>query len=343
MKKILKYFGVFIIFIFMILIILNPKNSAQGAVNGLLLCGNVIIPSRFPFAVCISFLMNSGIVLVLKPFNRIFIKIFGMNFEMFSLFLLSFLGGYPIGAKLLNDSVKNKKITQDNARVILNFCINAGPGFIILAVGIGVLNNRLLGVILFFSNIFSSILIVLFLKKKLKLQDKASDKTASLNFAENFVTSTTESAKAIFTICSFVILFSTISSLLENLKFITPFFEVTNAIYITKNIYFLSFLIGFAGISIWFQIFNICKNFKISYFSFIFFRILHGFLSSFITYFLIKIFKISVTVFSNNIDFSFSPYNIGLSATFSLIIMGIIFIISLNNEKKGGNILKDLV
>ena len=100
MKKILKYFGVFIIFIFMILIILNPQNSAQGAVNGLLLCGNVIIPSLFPFAVCISFLMNSGIVLVLKPFNRIFIKIFGMNFEMFSLFLLSFLGGYPIGAKL---------------------------------------------------------------------------------------------------------------------------------------------------------------------------------------------------------------------------------------------------
>lgn len=339
----LKFIGIFIVIAFTTGIILNPKASAQGAVNGLLLCGNVIIPSLFPFAVCISFLMNSGVFVILKPLNRIFTKIFGMNYEMFSIFLLSFLGGYSVGAKLINESVKTKITSQNEASVLLNCSVNAGPGFIILALGIGILNNKTLGIVLLIANIFSSLLIALFLKNKFKLEEKNVIENKPLNFAENFVESTTTSSKSIFTVCSFVILFSTITALLKNFKFITAFFEVTNAIYITKNIYFLSFLLGFAGISIWFQIFNICKNFKINFISFVLFRILHGFLSAASTYTIIKVFKIKVSVFSNNINFSFSPYNISLSATLSLIIMGIIFIISLNNEKKGGNILKDLV
>lgn len=347
MKKTLKILGLLIIIFLGVSIIFNPKVSSGGAIKGILLCGNVIIPSLFPFAVCVIFLMNSGITKILKPFNKFFNIVFGTNYEIFSIFVLSFLGGYPIGAKLLNKCVEDKKISCENAAVVLNYCINAGPGFIILAVGMGILGSKPLGIVLLFSNVFSSLLIALFLKKYIKKESSSFNSENYLNFAENFVISTAEAAKSIFGICSYVILFSTVTAILENsfrvLKYSGLLLEVTNAMFLTKNIYIISFLLGFGGISIWFQIFSIANKFKINYLRFVLFRIIHGILSSISSYLIIKVFKICIPTFSNNINFSYSPYSLRVSFAISLIILGLIFIISLNSEKKGGNILKDLV
>ena len=347
MKKIFKFFGLTFILLLGCSIILNPKVSSNGAIKGILLCGNVIIPTLFPFTVCVVFLMNSGVSKIFKPLNKFFNIVFGINYQVFLTFVLSFLGGYPIGAKLLNKNVEDEKIESKNATIILNYCVNAGPGFIILAVGTGVLGSKTLGIVLLFSNIFSSLLIALFLRKNLKYERLSFSNESTLNFAENFVNSTAESAKSILGICSYVILFSTVTAILENsssiLKSIVLILEVTNAMFLTKNIYLISFLLGFGGVSIWFQIFSIINKFEIHYLKFILFRIVHGILSSISTYLIIKVFKIYIPTFSNNINYSYSPYSLRLSFAVSLIILGLIFIISLNSKKKSGNILEDLV
>ena len=38
-----------------------PSQAIEGAKNGLALCGNVIIPSLFPFLVLAGFLVRSGV------------------------------------------------------------------------------------------------------------------------------------------------------------------------------------------------------------------------------------------------------------------------------------------
>ena len=111
--------------------LLFPAISASGAKEGLMLCGSIIIPSLFPFTFCVMFINKSGILKFLKPLNPITQFLFHLNYYEFSLFLLSLIGGYPLGAKLLNQSGINDK----KAKIMINYCINAGPAFVVLAVG----------------------------------------------------------------------------------------------------------------------------------------------------------------------------------------------------------------
>ncbi len=317
-----------------ILMIINPEICKNGAVYGLLLSSNVIIPSIFPFSVLTLFILNSSVLEKLKiP-------------PVFSVFILSSIGGYPIGSKVLEQSVAFKKIDSNLASKMLNFCVNAGPAFIILAVGCGILNSKILGYVLFVSHILSSL--VLMILSKPKVQNTSSNR--HLNIIDNFVLSVSQSAASTISICSYVILFSVIISYVNYyseklifVKFLSLFLEVTNGISQTKNIYFISFLLGFSGICVWFQVFGMAKNFKPQYIKFALFRLLQGALSSGFTYILLKIFKISVPTLSNNITANFSFTNYAPSVAVSLIIMGLIFIISLNTKNYAGNLLEDLV
>lgn len=343
MKKALFSIGIFCVFIFIISNLTNPEICVNSVFSSLVLCGNVIIPSLFPFTVCVLFILRSSILEKLKFLNKFTGKLFGHNHQMFSVFLLSMVGGYPVGAKLLNESGLEK-----NKKIMINYCVNAGPAFIILAVGNGILNSIKLGYVLFSSHIFSSIILALFYKNSTKAEEYSHQKQ-KINIIDSFVQSVSDSANTVFSICSFIILFSVITGYINFyskkyhfLKYLTYFLEVTNAVSQAKNIFLISFLLGFGGICVWFQIFSLANNFKINLPQFILSRIIHGILSSALTLLFLKIFKISVGTFSNNKSFLFLPYS-NLSVAISLLIMGIILIISLYSKKITGNILEDLV
>lgn len=343
LKKAVNLLGISLIIIFTCLIMIKSDICIKSALSGLLICGNVIIPTVYPFTFCVLFIKNSGILHILKPFNKTTTKILGLNYYEFSIFLLSLIGGYPLGAKLLADS----KLSKSNT--MINYCVNAGPAFIILAVGRGVLKDIGIGWILFFSHIFSSSIIALILKFKFKPTTPPKN-IYKLNVVANFVSSASSAAETVIKICSVVIIFSVISGYIEYfsnyfslLYYISLLCEITNAIFKCNNIIIISFLLGFSGFAIWAQIFTILKDFKISYIKFIIFRIIHGILSAFFTYLLIKIFKISVDTFSNGITFTFESFASGPTVAFSLIMTGIVLVISLYNKKYVGNLIEDIV
>ena len=100
---------------FILLIIIKPEPCTDGAAKGLLLAGRVIIPSLFPFTACVLFIMKSGGLNIFgfaAPFTK---RVFHISAELFSLMLLSLIGGYPVGAKLLNEAVKSGKVSEENA------------------------------------------------------------------------------------------------------------------------------------------------------------------------------------------------------------------------------------
>ena len=82
---------------------------------------------------------------------------------------------------------------------------------------------------------------------------------------------------------------------------------------------------------------------KVNYFSFIFFRIVHGTFSAAITYLLIKILKPTVYTLSNGVKFSSESFINSPTVAISLIIMGIVLIISLYTKKFAGNLREDIV
>ena len=141
------------------LLIIKPEPCRTGVINGILLCGRVIIPSLFPFTMCVLFIDKSNILKRLEPLSFLTNKLFGLSGELFSIMLLSLIGGYPIGAKLLNESVNAGKISQETARNMLNYCVNGGPAFIVAAVGSGILNSKKIGTILLLSHISATLVI----------------------------------------------------------------------------------------------------------------------------------------------------------------------------------------
>ena len=103
-KKAVNILGLILTILFAFLIILKSDICLKSALSGLLICGNIIIPTIYPFTFCVLFIKNSGVFKIFKPFNNLTIKLFGLNFYEFAIFLMSLIGGYPIGAKLLSDS-----------------------------------------------------------------------------------------------------------------------------------------------------------------------------------------------------------------------------------------------
>ncbi|MBR6532941.1 MAG: hypothetical protein IKT44_00730 [Clostridia bacterium] len=333
MKRIISAIGLFGIICFGFMILKNPEICAESAVSGLILCGRVIIPSLFPFTFCVLFILKSGILQKLKiP-------------ETLCIFLLSLIGGYPLGAKMISES----QIERKNTSQMLNFCVNAGPAFIILAVGNGIFSSTKIGILLFVSHIIPSLILAFVFKKSLITQQTKAPKKA-INFIDNFVLSAYESSHTLINISSFVILFSVfvsyINSFSQKLPFLKPFemvLEVTNGINQTRNIYIISSLLGFGGICIWCQVFSLSKGIKINYIKFVLCRIFHSITSCALTFLLIKIFNITVPTLSNSHTFGFSVFQTNAAVGISLILMGIVFIISLTGKNFTGNILEDIV
>ncbi len=341
MKKALNITAVILVAFFALLIVLKPDIATSAVLAGIMLCGNVIIPSIYPFTFCVLFIKSSPAMQILKPFDTLTQKLFKLNYYEFTLFLLSLIGGYPLGAKLIKD---NKK-----APVMINYCINAGPAFIILAIGKGVFKSITVGWILFFSHISASVIIAIICRFFIKNNGPVIiEKPPSA--VNNFVISASDAAETLIKICSLIILFSAVTKYIDMfsnyfyfLKYFGLLCEVTTAVFKCRNVLLVSFLLGFSGLSIWCQVFSILKQIKINYLTFILSRISHGGLSALITLLLLKLFKITVSTLSNNIAFDISAFVKGPAVAFSLMIMGIVLIISLYSKKYAGNLLEDMV
>lgn len=322
------------------LLISNTENSLVGVTKGMLICSRVLIPSLFPFTFCILFIMKSGALRKLSFLDKPSKKLFGIDADMFVIFLLSLVGGYPLGAKMLDQSDAN----QNDAKLMLCYCVNAGPAFIISAVGEGVFHSKQIGIILFSAHILPSFMMAFTFRKRFKNTKATAPKHQSL--ADNFTLSAAQSAQSLMNICLYVILFSIINAHLSRFPFSAPIcmlLEVTNGIYNTNNVYTISALLGFGGISIWFQVFSLCKNFKPNYFHFVLCRVFHALSSAFITFLLVKVFKPQLAVISNNTAFSQDVFTDTAAVGISLVVMGIVFIISLSNKNYAGNMLEDVV
>lgn len=350
MLKIKNALNPILTFVAVLLIVLLTALSdvcKKGAGRGLLICGNVIIPSLFPFMVCV--------LIIMKTENDLLFKIMPANLKqnavILKIFFLSVLGGYPVGSKLINELYIQNKIDIKTANTMQLYCVNAGPAFIISAVGNGVFNSTVIGIILFISHITSSVLIAVFTLKFTKVNFcdyKMSENR--IGFSEKFILSTSEAASSVMGICVYVIFFSVINEYIEYfgknfpiLKNAVYFTEVTSGITHTKNVIFVSFLLGFAGISIWFQIFSISNRAKLNFKLFAAGRLLHGGLSSILTYTALKIFKITIPAVSNNLLNGTKFFYKDFSLAISLAVMLIVFLIYLYSKNYSGKIIDDVL
>ncbi|MBE6781464.1 MAG: hypothetical protein E7540_01900 [Ruminococcaceae bacterium] len=329
---------------FALCLVVFSSGATAGAIHGLNLCYSVVIPSLFPFMVCSLVLFKTKILTTFADrLERITLSIFSLDSECFTVFLLSLIGGFPVGAKLIEKLYVDKKISKKTAELMLGFCVNSGPSFIVITVGAGILSNKTLGYILLFSSIISSFLVALIFSRFIRPQPtRFRPKNEKFVISETIIKSTYDATTSIINICSFVVLFSTIIGLIDSylssssiIRNILPLLEITSGIkYYSKNIFFISFIIGFAGICVHFQVISSCKTININYFKFFMFRIFHGALCSFCTYILLKIFKISVPTVSINPSLVIEPSRYTIVFGIVFIALSVLFIVSTRKFSK---------
>ena len=320
------------------LILIKPAVCASGAKSGLRICADILVPSIFPFAVPVVFIINT-------PFYK------SSKHRMPILLFLSLLGGYPIGAKLICELYKNNILQQKTAAKILPFCVNAGPAFIVIAVGKGILGNIYLGYILLVSHIISDIIMALIFARK-ELFSKCADAVPknSFSFYDNFSDSIHTASSACILLSAFVVFFSVLNQYIiyysktyAPIKYLLFITEVTKGISTTKNIFLISFMLGFAGISIWMQVYSILEDIKTNILKFVTIRLMHGALSAVITFLILKIFNISIQVISNGKSITEKTFYSDFALGLSLLIMTLLFVVNINSKKHSGNIIKDVI
>lgn len=332
---------------FIILLLIFPGIGRKGAADGLVLCGGVVIPSLFPFTFCVLLLMRSGIEKYLAKLDRLTVILFRLSGTQFAVFLLSLIGGYPVGARLVEELYSRRTADRKTARTMLCCCVNSGPAFTVLFAGEGILGSKTLGYCLLAAHIISSFVLLLLLRGKFAHSDMPDKRgNTAVPLSENFVNSAADAASSMISICGFVILFSTLNAYILNftpIRNAAYFTEVTGGISLTRNIYFISFLLGFGGISVWLQVISAVRKTGVDIAPFIIFRILHGTFSAVTTFIITKAFGISVATISNGVSFDSRYFYSSAAVGIALLIMILIFFISLFGKNHSGNLMKDML
>ena len=336
--KLSNYFKlVFFLFTLCILFLFSEENfsSAKNTINIFFFS---VMPSLFPFIFFTNVILKTDIIDILSNlFGKIFSKIFKVNRNCTSSIIIGFLCGFPMGAKSVISSFENGKITSKDTKILLSFINNCNPIFIISTIAINIFGSVKIGLILLISHIISAITLGIissrylnnniiqenndFLKslcKKNTIKNKKIEKDSFFEIVTNSILNTFVTLEIIL---GFMLIFNILSNIIfdilsnfnipnTTIHILTAFFEVTNGCYsiggLNINIYskilIISFMIGFSGLCIIFQIYSVIYKYKFKITKLIKFKLLHGIISIFITYILIKIIGID----EQNILSSFS-------------------------------------
>lgn len=106
------------------MLILDSQASAKAASESLGMCIRTVIPALFPF-----FLL-SGLITGSLGGGKWAAKLFHSGKGCGVIILTGLLAGYPVGAKVAAEAVRDERITQAQGNRLLSFCSQAGPSFL---------------------------------------------------------------------------------------------------------------------------------------------------------------------------------------------------------------------
>ena len=275
------------------LFLIFGADISAGIRSGISVCGEVVIPSLFPFMILAEFVALSGASDTLsKPISPFTRWLFGLPKVTAAPILLSFISGYPVGASLARRLYDSGKISRSDAEKMLTFTVNSSPAMLIFAVGMGMLGGKEYGYLLYIVHILASVFNgILFSRiilnsganrrvEKVNLptfnaqntiqtigQKSAygitkKDDTPHYNIADAFVTATADASVSMLKICGCVILFAGIVASIKSARILALILEVTVGCKVAVNygIKAISAVVGFGGISVIMQVMTVSKG-----------------------------------------------------------------------------------
>ncbi len=223
MKRIKIFIVTILIVLYAFLLIKFSSAVSESVHNAVMTCLTTLIPSLFSFLIAADFILSTNLYkLFSKPFRFISRYIFRIPEELFSVFLLSSVAGYPVGARLVSKLVSEEKIDKKTASDMMRYCFLAGPAFICGIVGNRLYGSTKIGMIIFGIIFFSNIIVAVITGFHRKIPDKSNSKNDIDISTVKLVASVNSAAKGMFSVCIMVVFFSSLTCILNETNVI-PF------------------------------------------------------------------------------------------------------------------------
>ncbi len=305
------------------LLVISPGIASEAVKEAFSLCAGIILPSLLPFFFISGIISAIGIAHDLASFaNKPMNKLFGLSGNACTPLILGLLGGYPVGAATLAELVKGGKISPQEAEKLLPICNNTGPAFIIGAVGCGIFSSSRAGLMLYASHILAAFALASIFSSKsnaeCNIEITKSEYCGLITALPGCVKGALDKC---LNICGFVIFFSVLSSLLNEIGILSsaafalhrilglePGFcrcllsgimelgggiASMSVMTAKPSSYALAaFILGFGSLSVHCQTLSVVSSAKIKCARHFAGRIIHGVISAILVYVISAIFKI---------------------------------------------------
>ena len=293
-------------------LLLYPTAVKESVLHSIFYCLTALVPSLFPFMAVSAYLVRAGVgsgALAERTLGRVTEKLFRLPAVCAAPILMSFLGGYPTGAKSAALLLEQGEIDEEQAGRMLLFCVNPGVAFVVTFLGGTVLGNPRTGWLLFAAVTLSGLLLGVlagFIGGKRQNQ-KAKNTNPIPKVAANALThAISDASHGVVTMCACIVLFSGMTALLHStglfqlltralssLGLFTPMesaaalsflWEVTGGVGAAQTLrvspMFYAFGLAFGGLCVHLQVFSFFSALPCKRLKFFCFRLLHGLLSA---------------------------------------------------------------
>ena len=142
----------------MVALVIDPTTYAQSVTNGLLLFVMSVLPSMLPFFFLSGLFIASGLAARITSRTRWVGKLYHAPSDGAYVLLLSFLSGYPVGAKLTAELYEQGRIDTRGAKHLTAFTSATGPMFVLGAVAGSILHDPRAGLCILAAHYLSALI-----------------------------------------------------------------------------------------------------------------------------------------------------------------------------------------
>lgn len=283
-----------------VLLLKNSLLTNNEVTQALKICANMLIPSLFPLAVASEIMTNTGAIEKLtNKLSAPISKILGVDKNATPPYFLGLFGGYTSSCKSAILLYQNGKISKCDCENIISLSNIPSLAFMTGFVGIGIFKNAKIGWKIWIISILSTLILgsinkLFFKQNSFKIQYKANTKNQQKSLSKIVVDAISHSAYTMLIICACVVFFSVLISIfnlyldkinipeyIKNLSLGT--LEITRGISscisienIKTRAIICSFLSGWSGLCVHFQVISLCEDIDISFKKYFLFKALQG-------------------------------------------------------------------
>ena len=301
-----------------------PQEVSASVTEGLRLSVSVLIPSLFPFFICVNLTSALGLTGVLaRVFAPVMRRMFHVSGAGCTAILCGAAGGYPSGAQCVAALYREGQLSRAEAEYLLLFCNNAGPAFLFGAVGT-VLGIGMTGCLLLWGIHLLSALVIGLVNRPKEAPNAALPPVQRANASGAVVEAVRSAGQAVLQITMFVAAFSVLARLLTMAAahilpdgvctVLTGMLELSGGIAALANLpitlrwklALASFFLGFGGLCVWMQTQAVLAPAGLSGCGMLLAKLAQGLLAALITFFLAPLLPETVTASAGTLPGAFA-------------------------------------